>query len=171
MSDCPLNSPVERLLWPLAFSESIAKVTAERANLTGTLPHLADYQLTVSLQTLDLAANQITRIEGLVAGGLLTLSGNDGVTFAPGVIRDAIKRNVRIDLRGINLNKEQASEALELLPTLNKKTPIDSGRLACYDFQATVLQVTPWRFLTDHLCQCEPGYARLHPTALRGHQC
>ena len=57
-----------------------------------------------SLQTLDVSQNKVHRVDGLNAGNRLSLDFNPNITFAPGVLRSAIERDVRIDLRGVYLN-------------------------------------------------------------------
>ena len=57
-----------------------------------------------SLQTLDVSQNEVHRVDGLNAGNRLSLDFNPSITFAPVVLRNAIERDVRIDLRGVYLN-------------------------------------------------------------------
>ncbi|CAE7642718.1 ERL2 [Symbiodinium sp. CCMP2592] len=174
VSGCPLSCPVEDLLWPLAHSQHLVKLTAARSNLTGTIPSLADYDLTVSLQTLDLSENRINSVEGLVAGGLLSLAENPNVSFEPRVLEKALHRKVRIDLRGALVTESQVdNQTLQLLTQIRGDTPtkINRERIQCYNLKDTMFQVTPDLFLTDQFCSPSPGYARLKSTDLKGHKC
>ncbi|CAE7213477.1 ERL2, partial [Symbiodinium sp. CCMP2456] len=174
VSGCPLNAMVEDFVWSLAQSDRLAKVTAARCNLTGTLPYFDEHALSVSLQTLDLSENRITYVQGLVAGGLLSLANNPSISFAPGVLANAIHRMVRIDLRGVRVTEAQVdNETTKLLAKLRGETlvQIDNGRLQCHKLSGTVLDVTPGRFLSDQFCSPSPGHARLAATDVTGHQC
>ena len=155
VSGCPLNSPVDELLWPMAYSQRIVTILATRSGLTGTLPYMANYLLATSLQTLD-------------AGGLLSLAQNDAssITFAEGAFRSAFRQGVKLDLRGIKLTAEEAGEALDMLPPLRAKVLANRDRLACANLQATVLDVTPEMFLADQLCHCVAGLASPNATNL-----
>ncbi|CAE7214042.1 MSP1, partial [Symbiodinium pilosum] len=170
VSGCPLNSPVEKLMWPFAWSKHVVKVIAKGCGLTGTLPYMDDHHLTFSLQTLDLSENSIQRVEGLVSGGLLSLADNAEdahLTFDKGVLRGAFHRKINIDLRGVTLTEQQAGEVMELLPPQRKEKLVDRGRLACDDLRSTVLEVTPNLFLTDQLCRCAVGRACFFPAEER----
>ncbi|CAE7198776.1 RLP35 [Symbiodinium sp. CCMP2592] len=175
VSGCPLNSPVQNLLWPFAESEHLERVDAARSNLTGTLPHLGDHALTDSLQRLDLSYNRINYVEGLpeglVARGRLSLAKNPNISFAPGVLARAIRHRVKIDLRGASLAKTtQDASRLHLLTKLREKTPptkSDHGSLQCKTFEGIVYDI----FLTDQVCRPSPGYALLEATDLTPHQC
>ena len=161
-------------MWPFAWSKHVVKVIAKGCGLTGTLPYMDDHHLTFSLQTLDLSENSIQRVEGLVSGGLLSLADNAEdahLTFDKGVLRGAFHRKINIDLRGVTLTEQQAGEVMELLPPQRKEKLVDRGRLACDDLRSTVLEVTPNLFLTDQLCRCAVGRARLDETNLTCYEC
>ena len=135
---------------------------------------MGDHDLSLSLQTLDLSENSIHGVQGLVAGGLLCLADNNEkakLTFSEDVLRTAFQRKVKIDLRGVTLTEKQAGEALALLPPQRREKLVDRGRLACDDLRPTVLDVTPNLFLTDQLCRCAVGRARLDATNLTCYQC
>ena len=163
-----MNSPVLELLQPLINSRSIAKLSAAGSNLTGRLPdYLTDQYFAESLQTLDLSLNHIELVEGMFTSSLLALAENPNVSFAPGVLQKAIRTGVRVDLRGVDLTEKEAGDALELLPVPSetalggREITVERG-FACYSLEATVLQVTPERFLPDHFCHCKPMHARLN---------
>ena len=147
----------------LAFSEHVTYLAAARSNLTGNLPDISGHELEDSLQTLDLSRNWIRKVEGLFVASVLVLSYNPNITFAEGVLRAAIQREITVRLRGIELNSADAIKAFsELLPSLNtsRTTLVDKG-FVCYDLGDTVLQVTPGLFLRDQLCHCKQGFAQL----------
>ncbi|CAE7718680.1 SIK1 [Symbiodinium sp. CCMP2456] len=187
VSRCLVHGPVEDLLWPLAASPCLVKLAAAGNNLTGPLPdfenmHLVSVNgdirkhyksfLSSVLQSLDLSGNQLDRIEGLVAGTLLALRDNTlPVTFAAGVLQQALDRSVHLDLTGVTLSN--SDEAMLLFAKQRIKTTrlvattdIVNG-FACFDLQDSVLQVTPDRFLPQLLCGCSPGHSGLGTYCLK----
>lgn len=163
LSGCPLQGDVMDLLWLLRKCPNIASIKATNSRLTGSLRSLRGQRLARSLQTLDLAANNVSEIDDLPENlQVLILTGNPMVRFADGVLRRAVKAGTFLDLQNVELSNKAEARELVLEGLLNK-TPHNSsdtaGGYSCYSIESTSLQVTPALFLPDELCSCSPGFA------------
>eukprot|EP00438_Fugacium_kawagutii_P002760 Skav202244 [mRNA] locus=scaffold1417:147804:153185:+ [translate_table: standard] len=181
LTDCPVKSPLQRLLLPLAMSPMIS-IKLRRAQVFGEIPKMRDvpgevdghlyetltYPLANYLLTLDLSENNLIHLQDLPVrphAGRIFLRNNQGpLKVAPGLFRMAVKEQVILDLAGTQLFSQTRPEAARLLQegTL-KSTQMYAYRdvlagFACKDLTNTDVRVTPSKFLPQELCRCLPGW-------------
>lgn len=106
------------LLGPLSMCSALASIRAADCGLTGRLPSLWFHDvrldnnewliwapaLAVSLQTLDLASNQLSGVDGIPQSiQSLILAGNPEIDLRHGVLRSAIISGTFLDLQQVRL--------------------------------------------------------------------
>lgn len=156
---------------------ALASIRAAGCGLTGRLPSLLfqdvwlDHDnwsiwhpaLAASLQTLDLASNQLSGVDQIPQNiQSLILAGNPEVDLRHGVLRSAIVAGTFLDLQHVRLtNSLEAKELLEANILVESPTASMSiaGGYACHDLSTKSLQITPEDFLPEELCSCAPGWA------------
>ena len=178
MSDCPLNGPVADLLLPLRASGHLARMVARRANLSGHLPDIACLRegrvdgvlyssycglpLSTSLQTLDLSGNKITAVDALNVQASVSLADNQRMAFAKGILEDALKHNLQLELTGTDVTHLEGISRLVVTGALNmtaQPTTINAtGGYGCHDVASSSLKVSPHLFFPEGLCACLEGY-------------
>ena len=118
LSGSPLNGNLMDLLGPLGMCLALASIRAAGCGLTGRLPSLLfqdvwlDHDhwsiwhpaLAASLQTLDLASNQLSGVDQIPQNiQSLILAGNPEVDLRHGVLRSAIVAGTFLDLQHVRL--------------------------------------------------------------------
>eukprot|EP00435_Cladocopium_sp_Y103_P027029 s109_g6.t1 len=179
LTDCPVNSPVENLLLPLAMCVHLTFLTAGDAGLFGAMPRLQkamaivddqrhdDFTFPMSrrLLLLELSYNNVSWLTDLPVrpkAGRVLLRENHQIKLAPGVLAQALKQRVMLDLSGTQVrNKEEALQLLEegqLTTTDMYAYRDETAGYTCKDLVSTIIQVTPNMFLPEKLCTCLPGW-------------
>lgn len=175
LSNCPINSPVEDLLLPLAMSGQLTSIQAGGTGIYGEISKLTDtearidgenvsnftFPLAKSLVTLDLSANNVTGVHGLPVQGRMLLRENHQLNVDVKVLTEALGKQVFLDLSGTALsNQDEAAELLKegVMKTTHMHAFRDeTAGHACKDVIGT-LKVTPSKFLPQELCKCLPGW-------------
>ncbi|CAE7570009.1 inlA, partial [Symbiodinium natans] len=178
VSDCPLERPVQDLLWPLAASGHLARVIAKRAGLSGNLPDIdglrgatvdfrrhavyANPPLAKSLQTLDLSGNRLDSVEWF-AQTYTSISGNGGnMSINQGSLDKTLRSGGQVDLAGTEVTNGR--ELVELLASAGMGRTSDitvtntTGGYGCYSLTQDALRITPSLFFPEGLCGCLPGH-------------
>eukprot|EP00435_Cladocopium_sp_Y103_P052999 s109_g16.t2 len=176
LTNCPVNSPAENLLLPLAMSP-ITSIKAVGAKITGEVPKLKDaegmvdgkhtnltFALAETLLMLDLTGNDVGELRDLPVKpnlGRVLVRENHRLKLQPEVLTQALREKILLDLSGTKLsNGEVVAQLLEegaLQTTDMYALRNDAGGFACKDLVGTV-KVTPSMFLPNQLCKCLPGW-------------
>lgn len=165
LSNCPVNSPVENVLMPLAMSKELASIKASGTGIYGETPELHTrsfiFALAECLVMLDLSRNNVTGVHDLPVQGRMFLQENHQLKVEIKVITEALKQQVLLDLSGTTLsNQDEAAELLKegVIKTTDRYAFTDeTAGYACKDVIGTV-KVTPSKFLPQELCKCLPGW-------------
>ena len=128
VSGTPLSTTVERLLRPFLGCGALQGIKAAECNLTGAIPSRlqvdsqgsfrdhTQWPVSQVLRVLDLASNNVTRVEALPAKcQALILAGNPSMDFKTGVLKKAINDKVALDLRNVLfVNTEDTKRLLSI---------------------------------------------------------
>ncbi|CAE7209073.1 inlA, partial [Symbiodinium microadriaticum] len=177
VSLCPLDGDLQNLLQPLSFAGHLASIRASGANLSGHLQksclrdvsvdgeRYSDYctlPLLSSLQGLELADNKIHHIEGIPANVYVSLANNSETYVSMKSLREALDRNVQVDLTATKISNTDDVAALFHEEVLHRTTQLtQSDRLKgfeCYGITSTSLRVSPASFWPEGLCACTAGF-------------
>lgn len=110
------NTSTAGLLESLQLCSSLTTLKVRGCKLTGTLPDIAAWPLANALMSLDLSSNRLSRVEAIPPRcDTFSVFGNEGISFAPGVLQKAVAESVFLDLRDLTLaNAEGATLLAEL---------------------------------------------------------
>ncbi|CAE7482282.1 RCH1, partial [Symbiodinium necroappetens] len=177
VSQCPLDGEVQDLLEPLSFAEHLASIRASGANLSGHLQKSCLREVSVdgtvydqygriplqsSLQGLELADNKIHRIEGIPANVYVSLANNSETYVNMSSLREALDRNVQVDLTASKISNTDDVATLFHEGFLHRTKQLTQGdRLQgfeCYGITSTSLRVSPASFWPEGLCACSAGF-------------
>lgn len=177
LSNCPVNSPVENLLLPLASTTKLTSIQAAGTGTYGDIPKLTEvermmygsfhpsnytFPLTRSLVMLDLSGNNVTGVHALpVQGRMLLRENHQQLNVNVKVFTEALSKQVFLDLSDTTLsNQDEAAELLKegVMKTTDTHAFRDeTAGYACKEVIGT-LKVTPSKFLPQELCKCLPGW-------------
>eukprot|EP00435_Cladocopium_sp_Y103_P031914 s109_g8.t1 len=183
LTNCPVDSPVDHLLLPLAMS-SLTSIKAAGTGLYGDTPKLKHaiaivndqgvsdftFPLAKSLVILDLSRNNIAKLNELPVqpnfGQVLFTQMENKLQMAPGLLLQALLQRVILDLTDTTLQSpEEATQLLEegrLTSTDMYAHRDENTGHACKDLyvgsKVGLLKVTPSKFLPEKLCTCLPGW-------------
>ncbi len=105
LTGSPVNLEVSSLLKSFQHCTSLGSIQAGRSGLTGRLDGRDG---TPSLVALDLGWNHLTHVEAVPPRcKSLILTGNSHITFAPGILRGAIKDRVFLDLQNVSFDQQE----------------------------------------------------------------
>ncbi|CAE7298733.1 unnamed protein product, partial [Symbiodinium necroappetens] len=173
VSNTSLNASVSQLLYSLA-DVPISTLVANNCSVRGAVPRLATVSssdkklgikhmvLSQTLQTLELAGNNVTDLQFLPARLRMDLSRNLGpVRVSPSALEYATRTDLEVDLTHTELANVE-----EVRPFLTKQLPLEpdrsfvneTGGYVCSQFAASTLKVTPDRFMPSEMCVCRAGY-------------
>jgi len=186
-SDCPfptmttlevsglaMDASVSEFLHPLLPCSHLNSIGAAGCGLTGELPKTvlligAEYPFDLTylgkvLVFLDLASNRIDKVDSIPKRlKSLVLAGNRNMSFADGVLQEAVRDGILLDVQNVTFTNQ--TETADLLDTgLLKqntlvRTVINSERgFSCYDLDSKSLQVSPAMFAPNKLCSCNLGW-------------
>ena len=163
------NTSTAGLLECLQLCSSLTTLKVTGCKLTGTLPDIAAWPLANPLMSLDLSSNRLSRVEAIPPGcNTFSVLGNEGISFAPGVLQKAVAESVFLDLRDLTLaNAEGATLLAELadqkvVQKTRHRTMVDRTLgYACFDIANPRLQISPQKFAPHELCSCSPGWTGL----------
>ena len=178
---------MEDLLLPLRASGQLARVDAKRANLSGRLPDIACLKnakldgtqyasfcglpLAKSLQALDLSGNNITLVDDLRGiATYISLAENPPTTLAAGILQNALKRSLQLDLTGTAIADTAEIRSLFSTGALQMTARVTSintfGGYGCHGVTSASLRLSPDLFWPQGLCACLEGYQG-HSTTCR----
>jgi Leucine-rich repeat (LRR) protein len=163
------NTSTAGLLECLQLCSSLTTLKVTGCKLTGTLPDIAAWPLANPLMSLDLSSNRLSRVEAIPPRcNTFSVLGNEGISFAPGVLQKAVAESVFLDLRDLTLaNAEGATLLAELadqkvVQKTRHRTMVDRTLgYACFDIANPRLQISPQKFAPHELCSCSPGWTGL----------
>ena len=175
VSETPLFTTVEKFLRPFLGCRELETFKAAECNLTGAIPSTVqvdsqgsfrdrmEWPLSQVLRVLDLASNNVTRVEALPAKCLaVILAGNPSIEFETGVLKKAISSKVALDLRNVLfVNTEEANDVLDtgVAKQSNDETVFDQQYgFACFGLSNSLVQISPEKFAPDRLCSCSHGW-------------
>ena len=111
---------------------------------------------------LDLPGNRIHAVDSLNVHSYVSFADHQQITFAKGILEDALKHNLQLDLTGTAVtNTEEISRlfstgALKLTAQL---TSINAtAGYGCHGATSRSLRVSPHLFWPAGLCGCMEGY-------------
>ena len=105
LTGSPVNLEVSSLLKSFQRCTSLGSLQAGRCGLRGRLDGRDG---TPSLVALDLGWNHLTHVEALPPRcKSLILTGTPHITFAPGILRGAIRDRVFLDLQNVSFNQQE----------------------------------------------------------------
>lgn len=166
LNHCPLHRELIDLLVPLRNSR-IAVLQAAASGLKGSLPDFQSFtrpRLKHTLVAMELASNDISSIDAIPPNcRALNLANNHGkLSLNNGVLRQALKDGVRIDVRNMTLaNQSEPKELLDenVIQKTRQKTMVNQeAGFECYDIATVSLQVSAHLFAPEDLCSCSPGW-------------
>ena len=163
------NTSTAGLLECLQLCSSLTTLKVTGCKLTGTLPDIAAWPLANPLMSLDLSSYRLSRVEAIPPRcNTFSVLGNEGISFAPGVLQKAVAESVFLDLRDLTLaNAEGATLLAELadqkvVQKTRHRTMVDRTLgYACFDIANPRLQISPQKFAPHELCSCSPGWTGL----------
>ncbi|CAE7255993.1 GSO1 [Symbiodinium sp. CCMP2592] len=168
---CPLDGEVQDLLKIFSFSGRLARIIANRANLSGELPDMmggclkdisvdgssfnqrCDQPLRFALQSLDVADNRIHQVAGFSASVYVSLANNSDMFVEKRALQKAVQTNLQVDLASTKVANAEAVAELFSDGTLTKTANLTESSLT--------ITVLADRMLPDLLkqrpayCQCE----------------
>ncbi|CAE7683161.1 RCH1 [Symbiodinium sp. CCMP2592] len=178
VSLCPLDGPVQNLLEPFSFAQRLASIRANGANLCGSLVKGCLQQVDVdgehygqhcgirerglqsSLQGLELAGNQIHRVEGIPANVYVSLANNSEMYVDVKALHNL--RNLQLDVTATKISNADDVATLfhdGVLHRTDQLTQSDRSKgFECYGITSTSLRVSPSSFWPQGLCACSEGF-------------